>query len=222
MEKFIVPEIDLGKFTCPHCNAITQHTWGQLNIRSTNEVYSIMIEGIRYSACTHCKDITLWYIKKKKVNNKYESDLEICIYPNTLSIPPINSEMPEDIKELYIEAGSIFSKSPRASAALLRLAIQKLCIHLGESGNNINDDIKNLVKKGLPEIVQKSLDIVRITGNDAVHPGQIDTDDPETVKTLFELLNIIVEYMIAMPNKISGLYHNLPQEKKDAVASRDK
>jgi phage-related protein len=142
-------------------------------------------------------------------------------YPDTGNCPFPNPEMPESVKKLYIEAASISSKSPRGAAALLRLAIQNLCKELGEEGKNMNADIANLVKKGLPEIVQQSLDTVRVTGNDAVHPGQINTDDIETVNKMFELTNIIIEYMIALPKKVSGLYSLLPKEKVDAIKNRD-
>ena len=130
--------------------------------------------------------------------------------------------MPESVKKLYIEAAAIYTKSPRGAAALLRLSIQILTKELGETGKNINTDIGNLVKKGLPEIVQHSLDIVRVTGNDAVHPGQIDTDSQETVGQLFELVNVIIEYMIALPNKVSGIYKGLPSDKVRGIESRDK
>lgn len=130
--------------------------------------------------------------------------------------------MPPDILKLYQEAASISGKSPRGAAALLRLAIQKLCIHLGEPGKDINIDIGSLVKKGLPELVQQSLDIVRVTGNEAVHPGQVDTDDAEVVEHLFNLVNIIVENRIAEPKKISGLYQALPANKLKGIADRDK
>lgn len=143
------------------------------------------------------------------------------VFPDSGNAPPANSEMPASVKKLYLEAAAIHSKSPRGAGALLRLGIQVLCAELGEKGENINADIKSLVSKGLPEIVQQSLDVVRVTGNSAVHPGQIDTDDPETVGMLFELLNIIVEYMIAMPQKVSGLYANLPSTAIDAIAKRD-
>lgn len=144
------------------------------------------------------------------------------LYPEIGNSPFPNPEMPESVKKLYLEAASIHTKSPRGAAALLRLGIQILCKELGESGKNINKDISNLVKKGLPELVQQSLDIVRVTGNDAVHPGQIDTDNPETVGNLFELTNIIVEYMIGLPKKVSGLYSLLPEDKKQSIKERDK
>ncbi|MFN3161246.1 MAG: DUF4145 domain-containing protein [Rubinisphaera brasiliensis] len=129
--------------------------------------------------------------------------------------------MPTDVLKLYEEAAAIFSQSPRAAAALLRLAIQVLCLEVGESGKNINQDIASLVQKGLPEIVQQSLDVVRVTGNNAVHPGQIDADDPAVVESLFGLVNVIVEYMIAMPKRVSGLYSSLPANAVDAITRRD-
>ena len=143
------------------------------------------------------------------------------LYPASSNAPIANSEMPQNVRVIYDEASSIFSASPRAAAALLRLALQMLCEHLGGKGKKINDDIAVLVSNGLPPIVQQSLDIVRVTGNDAVHPGQIDVDSPETVGSLFELINIITEYMIAMPNKVSGIYKKLPANKLQEIESRD-
>jgi hypothetical protein len=54
-----------------------------------------------------------------------------------------------------------------------------------------------------------------------VHPGQIGTDNPETVSQLFRLLNIIVEYMIALPKQVSGIYSGLPKDKIDGIKNRD-
>lgn len=121
-----------------------------------------------------------------------------------------------------MEAAIISTKSPRGAAAILRLSIQLLCKELGESGSSINNDIKELVKKGLPEIVQQSLDIVRVTGNDAVHPGQIDTDNIDVVNKLFDLINVITEYMISLPKKVNGIYVELPPEKIEGIKDRDK
>ncbi|MCW5206875.1 DUF4145 domain-containing protein, partial [Desulfobulbus sp. F5] len=116
----------------------------------------------------------------------------------------------------------IINRSPRGAAALLRLCVQKLCAHLGEPGKNINQDIAGLVKKGLNPRIQKSLDIVRVIGNEAVHPGELDLrDDPDTAAQLANLVNIIADFMITQPKHIDTLYDSLPVEKKEQIDKRD-
>jgi hypothetical protein len=200
------PKLKAKSFTCPYCQTISQQNW----VYFLWEGRTVTHEHTKFSRaqCVHCMEHTIWVG-------------ETMYYPDKgISIPP-NEMMPASVLKIYLEAGSIYNKSPRGAAALLRLGIQILCKELGEKGNNINDDIGNLVKKGLPPIVKESLDSVRVIGNEAVHPGQIDTEDPATVFGLFELINIIVEYMIALPAKVTGLYGKLPQGKIDAIKKRD-
>lgn len=159
--------------------------------------------------CHNCEESTVW------VNGKLQ-------FPNNGNAPFPNPDMPESVLKLYQEAASIHNKSPRGAAALLRLGLQILCKELGEEGKNINTDIGKLVKRGLPPMVQKALDAVRVIGNDAVHPGQIDTDDPETVGKLFSLTNLIVEYMITLPKQVDDIYDGLPEDKLKGIEDRDK
>lgn len=214
--KHIEPQKDLSVFTCPHCNTVSTHQWDRyrnqedINLslgNMNNEKEKVEITNLFFSRCATCYKKTVW------INDE-------MVYPDK-SAPTPNTEMPQEVLRLYLEAASIQSKSPRGAAALLRLSIQVLCKELGESGKNINNDIANLVKKGLPEIVQQSLDTVRVIGNDAVHPGVIDTDNQDTVTKLFILINVIIEYMIALPKKVSGLYSSLPTDKIQAINNRD-
>ncbi len=101
-----------------------------------------------------------------------------------------NQDLPEDIIHDFEEARSIIGESPRGAAALLRLCVQKLCVHLKEKGKSIDEDIASLVAKGLNPLVQKSLDIVRVVGNEAVHPGVIDLNDNRDIANkLLSLIN---------------------------------
>ncbi|MDA3788485.1 MAG: DUF4145 domain-containing protein [Desulfobacula sp.] len=210
--KYVEPKSALKSFTCPHCGVLSrQYHWGYKNERNTSAIpeghaqFPQMV--IRVSRCEHCTEPAIWHKDK-------------LVYPDRGPAPAPNPEMPNDIKEDYEEAASVLTRSPRGSAALLRLAIQKLCVHLGGDGKNINNDIQVLVTKGLPTQVQKALDVVRVTGNNAVHPGQIDTNDVDIASSLFPLVNVIVEYMIDMPNRISGLYEALPDSAKNAIGKR--
>ncbi len=206
--KYIQPQVFLNSFTCPHCGAIAKQDWWMKTWHGHSPNTDTKIQPLRVGTCQHCQKTTVWIEDK-------------MYFPDTGNAPFPNPEMPESVLKLYLEASSISSKSPRGAAALLRLSIQVLCQELGEMGKNINTDIGSLVKKGLPIIVQQSLDIVRVTGNDAVHPGQIDTDNAETVGQLFDLVNIIVEYMIALPQKVSGIYSKLPTDKVKGINERD-
>lgn len=96
------------------------------------------------------------------------------------------------------------------------------CIHLGEKGKNINDDIGALVKKGLGSDVQEALDTVRVIGNNAVHPGTIDLeDDVETAERLMELVNYVVDEMITRPARRKAMFAKVPPGAKEAIARRD-
>ena len=144
------------------------------------------------------------------------------IYPDVAGGPPPNADIPPEIIEDYEEARKISSRSPRGAAALLRLCIQKLCSHLGEEGKNIDTDIGNLVEKGLPRQVQQALDVVRVIGNNAVHPGQINLkDEAATVGTLFDLVNFIAERMITQPKQLEAMYNSLPETAREAIDKRD-
>lgn len=133
--------------------------------------------------------------------------------------------MPEDVVALYEEAASIADLSPRSAAALLRTALEVLTSnHLGQAGARLNDAIGNLVAQGqLDPELQQAMDIVRVTGNGAVHPRevQLDEDDTQSVQALFELLNLTVERLIARPQRIARIYEQLPKDKLDQINRRD-
>ena len=132
-----------------------------------------------------------------------------------------NKDLNDEIKKVYNEAAEIAEKSPRAACALLRLAMEMLLKQLGETGN-INEGIKNLVKKGLSSQIQQSLDIVRVTGNNAIHPGKIDSGETAQPRVLFDLINIIAQALITQPKQIQGIYEDLPEESRKAIEKRDK
>lgn len=160
--------------------------------------------------CSHCGQVSLWV-------------RDLMAWPTAKTAPLAHADMPLDIAKDYEEARSVLASSPRSTAALLRLCVQKLCIELGEPGKNINDDIGNLVTKGLSPMVQQALDVVRVVGNEQVHPGTLDVrDSPEIAAKLFALVNFIVDDQVSKTKLISELYGAIPPEKLKGIADRDK
>jgi len=224
-EKYYPPKHATGKYHCPHCNVFSKQRWSHLNasgdLYTKSSPYHVSnINGVTkitgnlgevwvVSICEHCDDMIIW------LNGN-------IIYPKKILAEQPNEDLDEDIQTDYLEAANVLNDSPRSAAAILRLALQKLCKQLGEKGENINDDIGELVKKGLNPTIQKSLDSLRITGNNAVHPGELDlTEDTERVIKLFGLVNFIAEKMITEPKEIDSFYNDMPDGSKKAVEERD-
>lgn len=205
---FVPPERQKEAYNCPHCGAYSHQDWYDGCCYSKGNRHKDVLE-LDIAICYHCKEYSLWV----------GWDM---VYPESTGVQPPNQDLDKEIQQDYLEAASIVDKSPRGAAALLRLAIQKLCKQLGERGDVVNDDIGNLVKKGLPIKIQRALDTVRVIGNESVHPGEINlNDNREIAFRLFDLVNIIAQIMITQPKEIDELYGVLPENQLEGIKKRD-
>jgi len=209
MTPYTPPGLNESAFHCPLCGAYADHVWADMaGIKDLARMVFNDFEG-RIARCAHCEGYTIWYYND-------------MIYPDASLAPMPNSDLPDEIRADFEEAMTIVQRSPRGAAALLRLCVQKLCVHLGERGKKIDDDIAALVKKGLSPMIQQSLDLVRVIGNNAVHPGTIDfKDKPETAVQLAKLINLIADAMITQPKAVEELYNGLPEAARKAIEKRD-
>lgn len=242
------PEYGNSKFKCPHCQTVATQRWygaGSASEVANNILKHIYMDyrtgiqdfyqteiksflnaverdfkrnfssfcpsGFAIATCSSCDEFTIWVNKEMK-------------YPRTLAIAPPNDDLSDDIKKIYHEASSILTDSPKGATALLRLALQMLLVQVGKKGKNINNDIKELVSEGLSPKIQQALDLLRVVGNNAVHPGQINLDDsPEIAHKLFGILNFIAEELITKPKELESLYSDLvPADTQEHIKERDK
>ena len=215
-------------FQCPVCSGFSSHLWNYEPI-NINGDYNESIKFIIIAQCQACNQFSIWITNEIPITysptltlNKSDTSLTL-IFPNvTEGIPKPNNDMPDDVKEIYIEAGEVLNISPRASAALSRLAIEKLVDHLNAQGKDLNTQIGNLVSKGMPIEIQQMLDSVRVIGNNAVHPGQIDIkDNKELALSLLNFINLIVDNRITQPKKILDIYNLLPESYRNSIERRD-
>ncbi len=220
MQRYVPPRWQAKAFNCPHCGVLAKQEWAVLYLDSDNP----MPEGdfhhlhkddffgyynLRLSICDNCHKESIWHGTR-------------LFYPSVEGVEPPNPDLSDEIKADYLEAGAIVQRSPRGAAALLRLCLQKLCKQLGQPGKHLDTDIAALVRTGLPVQIQQALDAVRVIGNNAVHPGQLDLkDDIATAMTLFGLINLIADNRISEPKRIAAVYNTLPEGARKAIERRD-
>lgn len=205
-------------FVCPYpdCRVFAEHSWGRMTsvVRTVDHQTAggRELDGstITVALCQSCKRDVVFV------------DAEL-VRPRASEAPAPAEDMPVEIIAEYTEAAAILPGSPRGAAALLRLGVQKLLPLIGATKRDINDQIAELVAKGVVSArVQEALDALRVIGNEAVHPGTIDLrDDIDAAMGLFRLLNFIVEKAISDPKHAEEMFARLPQGKRDAIVRRD-
>jgi hypothetical protein len=137
-------------------------------------------------------------------------------------IPPPHQALPEPARQRYAEAREIAAASPRSAAALLRVALEVLLneVRPSSAALKLADRIDELQALGLPGPHVQAMDILRLTGNQAVHIGTIvDADTPETVQELFGYLNYLAESN-QMIRRIADRYTTMPKGARDAAERR--
>lgn len=220
MQSKYVPPTLLGQsFNCPHCGAFSVMTWWDITgtVGSRFRKFDQRFTAAEGMCCTKP---SLWEVFFDGENDENISGR--LIYPQIVTAPEAHPDMPNEIRQDYEEARQICNASPRAAAALLRLCVQKICNTLLGKPGKIDDQIAELVVRGLPKRAQQALDSVRVIGNESVHPGTLDLNDtPELALALFRLVNLIVQDCITAPKEAEDIYGLLPEGKRQGIERRD-
>lgn len=219
MTQYQSPKFKLNTFNCPFCGAFSHIKWDRLFSEYNGFHYTNYYIG----TCSCCNKESLWVGHQGVVIDVLPHSGGLMVYPDFGVAPLPDNDMPDDVKIDYEEASCIFSRSKRGAAALLRLALQKLLKHLGQEGKNINEDIRALAQNGyLPTQVIQVADTLRITGNNAVHPGTMsDEDFDDVAEKMFDLINFIVRKAITEPKELDKLYLKMPETARKSAESQD-
>ena len=199
---------------CPYCGVKSQHKYLNL-IYGTYELLDnsppisesfdssvYLLSNFHAIQCQSCEAYSIFNDKE-------------MIYPLNSDVPVPCEDMPNNIIEIYNEAKKVLVISPKSACALLRLALENLMDYLKVDGKNLKEKIcKYCDEYHVDESLKKSFHILRIVGNEAVHPGTINIDDNEDIaRSLFGILNYIVDETITRKNKIDKIFDDLPKNK---------
>jgi hypothetical protein len=156
--------------------------------------------------CQHCGGFTLWLG-------------DAMIYPLVGEAPPPHEEMPPQIRKLYEEARGVLPASPRASAALLRVALEGLLEEAGYRQERLADRLEKAREDGkLSADTYKLAETLRYAGNAAAHyePWKIDPsqgeEDREMVKSLFAFVNEVTEELVAKPRRLGEMARKINEK----------
>ncbi len=232
---YVPPGPDKQSFTCPQCGVVAQQKWYPLLydpgdwiawiskwaqaisregdyssfdrfLRQVSELPSVLIpvtelpqNRLTIAFCQHCHRFTLWLG-------------DAMIYPQVGEAPPPHKDMPPRIRELYEEARGVLPASPRASAALLRVALEGLLEEAGYRQGRLADRLEKAYEdRKLSASTYKLAESLRYAGNAAVHyePWKIDPsegeEDREMVKSLFDFVNEVTEELFAKPRRLEEM-----------------
>ena len=193
-----VPEERASSFACPLCGVVAWQNWDELYCSITFE------RNPQLCRCEACRGLSLWF------NGS-------MLIPPTGGVRAPSPDLPEEVLETYNEARSVVAHSSRAAAALLRLAIEQLCVHLNGEGPTLDKHVALLVSEGLNKQTADMFDAVRLVGNNAMHP--VDRiglrEDPGMAQLLFWLVNEIADEVITKPKQREEATSWIPPEEPE-------
>ncbi len=157
------------------------------------------------SKCRTCNAEALYSI--------YDDDGEATpLWPDNLDL---GKAVPEDVKNLYVEANAVKSASTNAYAVLIRKALEAICVHQNASGRNLSDQLRSLTTNlGLPTVVEDAVRATRLIGNMGAHYGKSEVSKAQ-VEAINEFFRGIVEYVYTAPARLAHfnqLLGSLPEE----------
>jgi len=196
-------------FHCPTCRVYAKQEWSDLLYRHPVGQGFAVVNGYMIAHCTSCPKPSIWAE-------------DFMIYPLDRQGDEPHEEMPSTVRDIYEEARATAPVSRKSAAGLLRLGLQLLVDDLEPGSGSIDAKIGALVTRGLDPHVQQAMDVLRVVGNESVHPGTIDLNtDDDLLPALFRLVNLIVEQVIARPRHVADLFAKLPPGKLEAIQRRD-
>lgn len=230
------PGVGKDGFECPHCGRVAHQVWaplqeveliqrrvaeeappkvlgasGGLSAASGGDRGRLVMQHVfpwQYANCARCGRPSVWRG-------------EVMVYPQAMVGGVPHSDMPDGVRALYMEAAAVAAVSTRAGAAFARVTVERLLKHLfPDTDSRLEHLIAEAKRQGVSSSVGRMLDVVRVTGNGAVHvddqPGDLvvlvldDLQGPELVAKLLQAVNDLVDDLITKPRQAAELSALIP------------
>src|SRR3984893_16056996 len=179
----------------------------------------VKLLNLHVSRCYNCKGFTVWVrdrlvfpirgdelpeiveVDFREIGEDVQADAE-----DMQQSEKDVQEHPDDVDESsedFEEAAAVLNKSPRAAAALIRICIQNMMPLLKETGQNLDERVASLLRKGLEVEIQQAMDVLQVIRKNPGQENHVDLRDETAIATrMFESLKEILERrMLKNPNQ---------------------
>lgn len=162
----------------------------------------------RSALCPACDDVTIEIARFYQQASPGEPWRQV--YPIGASRGPVAAEVPDGIRDDYIEACNVLPISAKASAALSRRCLQNMLHSHGYKAKDLAKEIDLLMnepdpKKALPHRLRETVDGIRNFGNFSAHPIddrttlQIIDVEPHEAEWCLQILEDMFEHFYVGP-----------------------
>jgi hypothetical protein len=153
----------------------------------------VKMANLHISNCHSCNGFLLWVSG-------------LLVFPTRMD------KTPELVEEDLQEATTILDKFPRGATALMRVCIQKLVPLLNQDGNELDEHVSSLVRKGLEMEMQQATEVLEVLRLDPVQLTQLESQaDKEMVLRFLDSLKAILERRMPL-NRVENSIDRLTEE----------
>jgi hypothetical protein len=213
---------------CPHCAVGVNVDWFKTFAYVDDIDDPEKGKEIIHGECPVCEGVIIKLIEGpvEEINSTYHVEFEEIqhdqiIYPVS-SVRPVEPEVKEPYRSEYIEACSVLTISPKASAALSRRLLQTLL------RNEFNIKPSSLAKEietfihldGIPSHLSGAIDAIRNVGNFAAHPlkdtntGEVVDVEPGEAEWLLDVIDSLFDFTLVQPLRLKERKDKLNEKLK--------
>jgi len=208
---------------CPYCQtAINTDDFDETEVYKEGDG-SCYWHFVSSGKCPECfRLLVIVYTGENKTTDKEPNDFIPTVVHPKLAARPVETEVPYVYRQDFLEAASVISISPKASAALSRRLLQTI---LREKFNIQDKSLALeigafLELKDVPTYLSEAVDAIRNIGNFAAHPikdtntGELVDVEPGEAEWLLEVLEALFDFAFVQPIRLSERKKNLNDKLK--------
>jgi hypothetical protein len=203
---------------CPHCQSGVHDSFvTNYPVEAGDSNWTLM-----QMTCPECSQVIVRVLRRPKAKNIIATIFPA--FPATDSLRPVPTEVSDPYKQDFIEACSVLTLSPKASAALSRRNLQAILRDkAGAKKKDLFDQIEEVIASGtLPSHIADGLHAVRNIGNFAAHEikskvtGAIVDVEVGEAEWNLDVLESLFDFYFVEPMKAAKRKAQLNKKLRDA------